>query len=126
MTDLDLYVLLGPSWRFYVEVILFFGFFIIGYFLGGAMYVIERKGLRPKTKAIEEVCNQLEWLVSRKLVRDNEKTRWEIKLYKWILKQPNAEKFANDYYNTRFRHLVDGHKIIDKEKVVKILGWEIK
>ena len=44
---------------------------------------------------------------------------WDIKLYEWILAQPDAEDKAMDYARVRKR------PPLPKKEVVEILGWDI-
>ncbi len=46
---------------------------------------------------------------------------WEIKLYKYILAQPDPEKAARAYQDARY----SDKKFRNKRAAVKILGWEI-
>jgi hypothetical protein len=48
-----------------------------------------------------------------------EELEWEIKLYEWILAQPDKKEKADEYMNARY---VDG-KFVGKREAVKKLGW---
>lgn len=49
---------------------------------------------------------------------------WEIKLYEWILGQPDAEEKASAYLSARHVGKEEGF-ILEKRDVVKKLGWVI-
>ena len=47
---------------------------------------------------------------------------WEIRLYEWILKQPNPEATADAYFKARHS---DACLYRSKRETVRGLGWEI-
>lgn len=48
--------------------------------------------------------------------------RWEIRLYEWILAQPDAGEKAKQYLSVRLADVVP----MEKREVVKQLGWVIE
>lgn len=48
---------------------------------------------------------------------------WEIRLYEWLLAQPDAEEKARLYLETRMP--LDKAEMKEKREVVKLLGWDI-
>lgn len=49
---------------------------------------------------------------------------WEIKLYEWILAQPDAEVKAKEYMDARHVTPEEGY-LLEKREVVRRLGWKI-
>lgn len=47
---------------------------------------------------------------------------WEIKLYEWILAQPDAKQKSYEYLRARAIH---GGSLLPKRRVIKNLGWKI-
>lgn len=47
---------------------------------------------------------------------------WEIRLYEWILGQPNAEELASTYFKAR---CADAVLYLSKRDTVRALGWVI-
>lgn len=47
---------------------------------------------------------------------------WEIKLYEWILRQPDALEKADQYMSMRFS---SRNGLISKRTAVRLLGWTI-
>jgi hypothetical protein len=48
---------------------------------------------------------------------------WEIKLYKWILAQPDSRQKADEYLKARHR---GSGGLYSKREAVRILGWVIE
>lgn len=70
---------------------------------------------------------QLEHFREIKCSNKPEELEWEIRVYKWILAQPDAKEKADLYLRARMPG--DGRLHLpprDKRAVVKDLGWDIK
>jgi hypothetical protein len=55
----------------------------------------------------------------------SEDYEYELKLYGWILRQPDAEEKAEDYYNARLIHEDGVPAILTKRSTVERLGWNL-
>lgn len=67
--------------------------------------------------------NQLKQIRDKGLRADFHELDWEIKLYEWILGQPDAAQKATRYLDKRFPRW--GKVTYSKREVVKELGWRI-
>lgn len=72
---------------------------------------------------IEIGLAQLNHFLKTHAYADLQKIEWEIRLYEWILKQPDAENKAVLYSKARRE---EGFHHLAKRNVVKKLGWDIK
>ena len=73
---------------------------------------------------IRNGLNQLIAQQKNQFVTDKRDLDWEIKLYEWILKQPDPEDKASAYLKAR--HQGRPGSMVNKRIVVKDLGWVIK
>jgi hypothetical protein len=71
--------------------------------------------------SIKEFIRQLEFL--RSTTGQPEELEWELRLYNWILAQPDAETKAETYLKLRTKN---GFPPVPKRDVVRQLGWSIE
>lgn len=50
-----------------------------------------------------------------------EELEWEIRLYEFILAQPDSDKAARDYFEARRR----GGRLLTKREAAQKLGWKV-
>ncbi len=67
-------------------------------------------------QAIEQLMSMRNTTSKRELLE------WEIRVYRWILRQPDPEGTAMKYFAKRQEM---GGIMSDKAEVIKALGWEI-
>jgi hypothetical protein len=60
----------------------------------------------------------------RKTTRKPADLEWEIRLYKWILQQPDPEATAKQYFEMR-ENQTDPFMPLGKRETVKRLGWVV-
>lgn len=72
---------------------------------------------------IEFGLAQLRFYQKNKTSAYPEELAWEIRLYEWILAQPDAEEKARQYGAAR--SFLGSGAPVPKREVVKRLGWEI-
>lgn len=84
--------------------------------IDGEVHSIEPGPLMPIIMGLAQIKHYKKHGTS---VRTPEQVDWEIRLYEWILSQPDKEEKARLYCEAR--------KIVtSKEDVCKRLGWDIK
>jgi len=74
----------------------------------------------PADKHIETALNQLKGYLKQGRYKNLDQIKWEIRLYEWILSQPEKAKWASQYLKARH-----GKGLISKQETVKKLGWFI-
>jgi hypothetical protein len=77
------------------------------------------------TDAVKEGLEQLKSYLVNHTSNSPRELVWEIRLYEWILAQPDAEAKAEKYFVTRHAG-THGGPPWPKRYVVEKLGWEIK
>jgi hypothetical protein len=88
--------------------------------LGGVSGQYEDSALGP----IRAGLNQLIDIKRRGSSPNPKELAWEIRLYEWILNQPDAESKAAMYLKRRMP--IGTPDIIPKRRVVESLGWNVQ
>lgn len=80
--------------------------------------------LNSPTYFSDVIVQTREQLISyRKKTKHPEELEWEIRVYDFILTQPNPNIAAEKYFKARTTH---GNFLLAKRMAVKKLGWDIK